>query len=335
MKRRLILLGPALLALASALLVALPAAAKIDVMYVTHTSGPALCNNFTTNNIDYENFMSADRRIPVPRGTKIRVTLMGFGADLATGTEDNVTNLGSSIVAHGTTDKPGGGVHFGQRDQTGYVRVEIRVHDDAELGNGHVTVKWLTGTERIPLKIVTSCNPTPTPTPRPAGTGIPSRPPQRIISGGSAAPAPAQPDLIPTDFVNFRTCNPSSFGTCVPGPNDCNGAFTGQRKFTQPDLQYGVRNISGVAVTTPFNVVLKKKDGATLATNTVPTLAANATATFTFHRANSEVCVQQIGPNKVCTYCAVAIDDAGIEVVVDSNNTIVEVSETNNSRKVQ
>ncbi|MCM3876994.1 MAG: hypothetical protein NEA02_11310 [Thermoanaerobaculia bacterium] len=332
MKRRLTSPGPALLALSSALLVALPAAAKIDVMYVTHTSGPALCNNFTTNNIDYGQFLSNDHRIPVPRGTKIRVTLMGFGADLATGTEDNVTNLGSSIVAHGTTDKPGGGVHFGQRDQTGYVRVEIRAHDDAELGNGHVTVKWLTGSERIPLKIVASCNPTPPPAPPPAGGGNPPPPPPRIVSGGSSTPA--LPDLIPTEFVNFRTCNASSFGTCVPGPNDCNGAFTGQRKFTQPDLQYGVRNISNVAVTTPFAVVLKKKDGSTLATNPVPNLAANGSATFTFHRANSDVCVQQIGPNKVCTYCAVAIDDTGIEVVVDSNNAITEVSETNNSRKV-
>ena len=141
-----------------------------------------------------------------------------------------------------------------------------------------------------------------------------------------AAPAPAQPDLVPTDFVNFRTCNTTSFGTCVPNPNDCNGAFTGQRKFTQADLQYGVRNISAVAITTPFAVVLRR-NGAQLARNVVPTLDANATATFTFHRANSNVCVEQIGPNKVCTYCAVAIDDAGIEVVVDSNNAIAEVAD--------
>ena len=330
MNRRLTSYGLAL-ALA-AVLAALPAAAKIDVMYVTHVSGPALCDNFTTNNLDYGNFMDAGHRIPLPRGTTIRVTLMGFGADLATGTQDNVTNLGSSIVAHGTTDKPGGGVHFGQKDQTGYVRVEIHAHSDAELGNGHVTVKWLTGNESIPLKIVSSCNPTPTPAPTVAAT---PRPIPRIPVAGSSAPPTLLPDLTPTDFVNFRTCNPSSFGTCVPLPADCNGAFTGQRKFTQPDLQYGVRNISGVAVTTPFTVVLKKKDGSTLATDTVPNLAANATATFTFHRANSNVCVEQIGPNKVCTYCAVAIDDAGIEVVVDSNNTIAEVSDTNNSRKVQ
>lgn len=318
-------------AAAAAALLAGPALAKINVIYVTHTSGPALCDHFTTNNIDYGLFIANGHRIPVPRGTTIRVTLLGFGADLATGTEDNVTNLGSSIVAHGTTDDPAGGIHFGQKDQIGYVRVEIRAHSDAELGNGHVTVKWLTGTEKIPLKIVASCSPTPTPAPTTAAT---PRPIPRIPVGASAPPPPAQPDLVPTDFVNFRTCNPSSFGTCVPLPADCNGAFTGQRKFTQPDLQYGVRNISAVAVTTPFTVVLKKKDGSTLATNTVPTLAANAAATFTFHRANSSVCVEQIGPNKVCTYCAVAIDDSGIEVVVDSNNAIAEVSETNNSRKI-
>ncbi len=330
MNRRLTSYGPALLALV-AVLAALPAAATIDVMYVTHTSGPALCNNFTTNNIDYGRFISSGDRITVARDTTFRVTLLGFGADLATGTDDNVTGLRSEIVAHGTTDKPGGGVHFGQKDQTGYVRVEIRVHT-AELGNGHVTVKWLTGTEKIPLKIVSSCNPTPTPAPTVAAT---PRPISRIPVAGSSAPPTLLPDLTPTDFVNFRTCNPSSFGTCVPGPNDCNGAFKGQRKFTQPDLQYGVRNISGVPVTTAFTVVLKKKDGSTLATNPVPNLAANGTATFTFHRANSNVCVEQIGPNKVCTYCAVAIDDAGIEVVVDSNNTVAEASETNNSRKIQ
>jgi hypothetical protein len=193
-------------------------------------------------------------------------------------------------------------------------------------------VNWLTGHEIIPLTIVASCSPPPTPVPTAAGT---PRPIPRIPVGVAAAPPAAQPDLVPTDFVNFRTCNPSSFGTCVPLPADCNGAFTGQRKFTQPDLQYGVRNISAVAVTTPFAVVLKKKDGSQLARNTVPNLAANGVATFTFHRANSDVCLEQIGPNKVCTYCAVAIDDTGIEVVVDADNTIAEVSETNNSRKVQ
>jgi hypothetical protein len=332
MKRSLASQGPALLALAAALFVARPAAAKIDVIYVTHTSGPALCDHFTTNNIDYGLFLSNGHRIPVPRGTTIQVTLMGFGADFATGTEDNITNLRSSIVAHGTTDDPAGGVHFGHADQTGYVRVEIRAHDDAELGNGSVTVKWLTGTEKIPLKIVASCSPTPTPAPTVATT---PRPIPRIPVAVGAAPPPAQPDLVPTDFVNFRTCNTTSFGTCVPGPNDCNGAFTGQRKFTQPDLQYGVRNISAVAITTPFAVVLKKKDGTQLARNTVPNLAANGVATFMFHRANSNVCVEQIGPNKACTLCAIAIDDTGIEVVVDSDNAITEVSETNNSRKIQ
>ncbi len=60
-----------------------------------------------------------------------------------------------------------------------------------------------------------------------------------------------------------------------------------------------------------------------------------ASATFTFHRANSNVCVEQIGPNRVCTYCAVAIDDTGIEVVVDADNAVTEASETNNSRKIQ
>ena len=316
---------------AAAALLAGPAFAKINVIYVTHTSGPELCDHFTTNNIDYGLFIANGHRIPVPRGTTIRVTLLGFGADLATGTEDNVTNLGSSIVAHGTTDDPAGGIHFGQKDQIGYVRVEIRAHSDAEIGNGSVTVRWLTGTEKIPLKIVASCNPTPTPAPTTAAT---PRPIPRVPVAVGAAPPAAQPDLVPTDFVNFRTCNPSSFGTCVPGPNDCNGAFTGQRKFTQPDLQYGVRNISSAAVTTPFAVVLRK-NGAQLARNVVPTLAANAVATFTFHRANSNVCVEQIGPNKVCTYCAVAIDDTNIEVVVDSDNVIAEVSESNNTRKIQ
>jgi hypothetical protein len=320
------------LLVAAAALLAGPASAKINVIYVTHTSGPALCDHFTTNNIDYGLFMANGHRIPLPRGTTIRVTLMGFGADFATGTEDNVTNLGSSIVAHGTTDDPAGGIHFGQKDQIGYVRVEIRAHADAEIGNGSVTVKWPTGTEKIPLKIVASCSPTPTPAPTAAST---PRPIPRIPVAVGASPAAAQPDLVPTDFVNFRTCNSSSFGTCVPLAADCNGAFAGQRKFTQPDLQYGVRNISGAAVTTPFAVVLRKKDGTQLARNTVPNLAANGVATFTFHRPNSNVCVEQIGPNKVCTYCAVAIDDAGIEVVVDPDGAIAEVSETNNSRKVQ
>jgi hypothetical protein len=332
MNRKLASYGPALVVL-SALLVALPAAAKIDVMYVTHRSGPALCDHFTTNNIDYGNFISSGDRIPVPRGTTIRVTLMGFGADLANGTEDNISHFGASIVARGTTDKPGGGVHFGQKEQTGYVRVEIHAHDNAELGNGHVTVKWLTGTEKIPLKIVAACNPTPTPAPTPAGGGSRLLPPPRIVSGGAASPT-LLPDLTQTDFVNFRTCNPNSSGVCIPNPNDCNGAFTGQRKFTQPDLQFGVRNISSVAVATPFAVALRKADGTQLQRVTVPNLAANASAVFTFHRAKSDVCVEQVGPKHLCFYCASPPDDTGITVIVDVDNAVAEASETNNSRTI-
>ena len=321
-----------LLAVAAALLLARGAEATIDTMFVNHVSGPALCGSFATNpEIAYGQFMSLHHRITVPRGATFRVELDGFGADLATGIQEGLAGLSASIVNHGTHNSPGGGTFFGQPAQTGFVTVQIVAGTGAALGDGNVQVNWLTGHEIIPLTIVASCAPTPTPAPTHAG----APPPASRIPGSVAASPTLLPDLVPTDFVNFRTCNTTSFGTCVPNPNDCNGAFTGQRRFTQPDLQYGVRNISGTAVTTPFAVVLRKKDGTQLARNTVPNLAANASATFTFHRPNSEVCVEQIGPNKVCTYCAVAIDDTGIEVVVDADNAIAEASETNNSRKVQ
>lgn len=320
----------ATLLLAAATLLASEATATIDVMYVTHTSGPELCDHFTTNNLDYGAFMSAGRRIPVPRGTTLRVTLMGFGADLATGTEDNITNLGSSIVARGTTDKPGGGIHFGQRDQTGYVRVEIRAHSDAELGNGSVTVKWLTGTEKIPLKIVAACNPTPTPTPKPAGAAAnPPPPPPRIVSGGTAA-QPLLPDLVPADFQNVRR---------GIDPNDCNGAFTGPRTFTQPDLKFGVRNISSTPVTTTFAVVLRKtSDGTVLQRVTVTNLAGNGVRLFDFRRASSEVCVTKGANGLGCLPCAGSkvVDDRGLEVFVDADNAVTnEASEANNIQKIQ
>jgi len=319
-----------LLAAAAALLAAGRATATIDTMFVNHVSGPALCGSFATNpEIAYGNFMSRGQRITVPQGATFLVELDGFGADLATGITENVSGLSASISAHGTHNSPSGGTFFGQPAQTGFVTVQIVAHADAALGDRNVQVNWLTGHEIIPLTIVTACSPTPTPAPHAAPP-----PPRGPIGGSVAAPPTLLPDLTPTDFVNFRTCNTTSFGTCVPNPDDCNGAFTGQRKFTQPDLQYGVRNISSVAVTTPFKVILRK-NGVQLAQNTVPNLAANGTATFAFHRANSDVCVQQFGPNKVCTYCAVAIDDTGIEVVVDSDNQITEASETNNSRKIQ
>lgn len=323
--------GAAALLVAAATLLAGRADATIDTMFVNHVSGPALCGSFATNpEIAYGNFMSRHQRITVPRGATFKVELDGFGADLATGLTENISGLGASIVGHGTHNSPSGGTFFGQPAQTGFVTVQIAAHTDAALGDHNVQVNWLTGHEIIPLTIVAACNPTPTPAPH---TGPPP-PPPRVLTGGAAAPT-LLPDLTPTDFVNFRTCNPSPFGTCVPLPNDCNGAFTGQRTFTQPDLQYGVRNISSVAVTTPFAVLLRKKDGTQLARNTVPNLAANATATFAFRRPNSNVCVEQIGPNRVCTYCAIAIDDTGIEVVVDPDNVVTEASETNNSRKVQ
>ncbi len=321
------------LVLAAVLSFALPAAAKIDTIFINHVSGPALCSSFASNPEISGDFLTSGRRIPVPRGATFLVELDGFGADFATGTQDNISGLSSSITSHGSHNSPSGGVSFGQPVQTGYVTVKIVAGTGAALGNGNVQVNWLTGHEIIPLTIVSSC--APPPTPRPAPTPAPGGFIPRQLGAGAAPASPAlPPDLTPTDFVNFRTCNTTSFGTCVPNPNDCNGAFTGQRKFTQPDLQFGVRNISGTAVTTPFAVVLKKADGTQLQRVTVPNLAANASATFMFHRANSNVCVEQVGPNKVCTYCAVAIDDTGITVVVDADNAVVEASETNNSRTI-
>lgn len=318
--------GAVLLAAAAALFAG-EAAATIDVMYVTHTSGPALCDNFTTNNLDYGNFISAGHRIPVPRGTTIRVTLLGFGADLATGTVDIVTNLGSSIVAHGTTDKPGGGIFFGQREQTGFVRVEIRAHTDAELGNGSVTVQWLTGTEKIPLKIVASCNPTPVPPPQPAV--VPIQPPPRPVTGVSA-PQPILPDLVSADFQNVRR----GIDTNV----DCNGAFTGQRTFTAADLRFGVRNISTTAVGPAFAVVLRQTStGAERMRVTVPGLAANGVAMFDFRRPSSAVCVVHGANGLGCFACpgTTPPDDRGLEVFVDANNAVTnEASEVNNILKI-
>ena len=314
---------------AASALLAGPAAATINVMYVTHSSGPTLCDHFTSNNLDYGRFISSGHRIPVPRGTTIRVTLMGFGADFATGTTDNITHLGSSIVGHGTTDDPAGGIHFGVRDQIGYVRVEIRAHVDAELGDGHVTVNWPTGHEVIPLRIVAACNPTPVPTPKPAGSA-PPLPPPHLVTGGSA-PQPLLPDLFPADFQNVRR----GIDTNV----DCNGAFTGQRRFTAADLKFGVRNISSTAVVGAFAVVLRKSsDGTELKRVNVPGLAGNGTALFDFRRPSSEVCVVHGANGLGCSACpgTTPPDDRGLEVVVDADNTITnEASESNNTLKIQ
>ena len=318
--------GPALL-LFSTLLVALPAAARIDVMFVSHTSGPALCDHFTTNNLDYGRFISSGDRIPVPRGATLHVTLVGFGADFATGTTDNITNLRSSIVGHGTMDDPAGGIHFGQKDQTGFVRVEIRAHDDAELGNGSVTVKWLTGTEKIPLKIVASCGPAPTPAHTHAG---PPPPPPHIPSS-VAAPQALLADLVPADFQNVRR----GIDTNV----DCNGAFTGQRKFTAADLRFGVRNISTTAVTVPFAVVLRRtSNGQVVQRVNVNVLAGNGVAMFDFRRPSSDVCVVHGANGLGCLACpgTTPPDDRGLEVFVDADNAVTnEASETNNILRIQ
>ena len=322
--------GPALLTLFTFLLIARPAAARIDVMFVNHTSGPALCDHFTSNNLDYGRFLSSGDRIPVPRGTTLHVTLVGFGADLSTGTTDNITNLRSSIVGHGTMDDPAGGIHFGQRDQTGFVRVEIRAHPDAELGNGSVTVQWLTGTEHIPLKIVAACSLTPTPTPKPAGSGAPPPPLPRVLTSVSA-PQQLLPDLVPADFENVRR----GIDTNV----DCNGAFTGQRHFTAADLRFGVRNISSTAVATPFAVVLRRtSNGQVLQRAVVNGLPGNGSALFAFRRTSSEVCVVKGTNGFGCFACpgTTPPDDRGLEVLVDADNVITnEASEANNSRKIQ
>ena len=169
---------------------------------------------------------------------------MGFGADLATGTEDNVTNLRSSIVAHGTTDKPGGRHPLrpagpdrlrARRDPRARGRGARERPRDRQVAHGdgedpaEDRRRPATRRRRPPRR---------QPTPAAASPARPS-------SGGPPRLRPSCPTSSPTDFVNFRTCNPSSFGTCVP-PERLQRRVHGHRQLTQPDLQYGVRNISAV-----------------------------------------------------------------------------------------
>ncbi len=234
-----------LLAVAAALLLARGAEATIDTMFVNHISGPALCGSLATNpEIAYGQLHVAAPPDHRPAGATFKVELDGFGADLATGITEGIAGLSASIVNHGTHNSPSGGTFFGQAAQTGFVTVQIVVGTGAALGNGNVQVNWLTGHEIIPLTIVASCAPTPTPAPHPRAARLPR---SRASRAASRRRRPLLPDLVPTDFVNFRTCNRARSARASRTRTTATARSRVSRTFTQPDLQFGVRNISGDA----------------------------------------------------------------------------------------
>jgi hypothetical protein len=136
------LLAPTLFLLATC--AAAPAFAALVSFDLRHESGRCSERKFVTNKQPWSTLSS--KRIDIATGEMISVHLYGHGADLATDA------VGSGIFEWlgrkgRTSDSP----------QMGYVEVKIRADDSHGTGNRTVTVKWMTGEEKIPMRIVARC----------------------------------------------------------------------------------------------------------------------------------------------------------------------------------
>lgn len=178
--------------------VAPAALAGIDTFKLAHSSGP--CADFTlpTGHLSWSNLA----RIRIATGETIRVTLFGHGADLAT--DATGAEIYESIDGKGrTTNYPNAPIVMGSKIPKGYVVIAIKAISEHGTGNRSVTVKWATGNETIPLKIVATCEelrgapyrtaPSP-PSEQSSGTPTLTPPPNPPYTYCTVDPNPSTPD---------------------------------------------------------------------------------------------------------------------------------------------
>lgn len=121
-----------------------PAFAELSKFDMRHDGGRCSERKFVTTKQPWSAL--ASRRIDIATGETISVHLYGHGADLA-----------SDAVGSGIYEWLGRRGRTGDSPPMGYVEVKIRADDSHGTGNRTVTVKWFTGEEKIPLRIVARC----------------------------------------------------------------------------------------------------------------------------------------------------------------------------------
>lgn len=136
------LFAPALFALTAS--TAIPAFAALASFDLRHEAGRCSERKFVTNKQSWSSL--SGKRIDIATGETISIHLYGHGADLAS---DAVgSNIYEWLGRRGrTNDSP----------PMGYVEVKVRADDSHGTGNRTVRVKWFTGEESIPMRIVARC----------------------------------------------------------------------------------------------------------------------------------------------------------------------------------
>lgn len=164
--------------------------ATIDTFTLDHKAGPCGEYKLPTNHMSW----AGVRRIYIPTGETIRLILYGHGADFAT--DATGTAIYEWLDGKGTTTTyPGAPIMMGSTVPKGYVAVAIRAESKHGTGDRTVTVKWPTGIERVPLKVVSTCAELrgatyrTAPSAQPASPGI--LPPIRICN---SEPTPSDPN---------------------------------------------------------------------------------------------------------------------------------------------
>jgi hypothetical protein len=326
-----------------------------DTLYASHHAGPCSDYKFPTIHVEWSN----RGRIELAEGETIHVTLYGHGADLATdATGSDIKEWISSCGT--TTNYPNAPIIAGQRVAKGYVTVAIKGEAENALGNRTVTVKWVTGSETIPVRVVAGCaglapsdwrREPPAPSNANNGGGNPVRFNPPVITGGTASPAPfldtAPRAVVGNVFrrtggpqrINNGTFLPVESRWCanLPSPNSANAASLAQT-ITLPDLTWGASNVGTGTIGAGFAAQLSTTAGAPLQTANVPGgLQPGATQEFQFRRPASQVRVIRFAIPQP-QGCFVNPNDAGFfedpafTVQVDTTGVVTESNETNNSR---
>jgi hypothetical protein len=287
----------------AALALAAAGSAHAEINYIDYwsTGNRALLCNPAANRLSYSRFLD-NGHVQIARGGKVRVRLIGDGADFATGTSESIAGVSARIGGHGTMDRPGSGPMFGGMPQIGYVDVDIDVGSNGALGNASVRARWLSGSERIPIRVVDAC-----PTAAGANSGSSgtapnvAAPPPRLLIGGTSG-GNSQPDLLPQfaplgllrhEGPNSRRID-ASLCQNLPLPRDPRQAATGEITVGNP--RWGVVNAANQGTTAAFQARLSVGDTQILDTQTVAGLAGGQSQLFTYLRPQSRTKVIRIDP---------------------------------------
>lgn len=157
--------------------------------------------------------------------------------------------------------------------------------------------------------------------------------------GGGGNPPPQQPDLSVLLLNTFRSANDfsnnkaSTYNLCPRTTRE------NPKTTTIPQLTVRVLNSGNAAAAAPFTIAVTT-NGRQTNTFTVNSLNAGATVDFVIPRAESRVCgtLDPTNPT-VCHRCGSGVipvwNDLGIQVTVDSGNTVAESNENNNVQSIQ